>query len=543
MEPLSGTRRPLEQRTLNRTLEDAIENRPEHVALIDENGQLTYAQLWEAARAFAGGYRALGVKRQEPVLLMLDNHIDSVLTWIGLSFNASMETLVNTAYKGRVLNHLIRDSGARFAVIEEHYLPQVLEAADGSLEGIVVRPTKGDEIAPLHGGATQGRPIRIAPFADLLAHAPRDPEVVEPWDLLAILYTSGTTGVSKGALLPHAAAYTTAEFTGRQRPDDVRYVVAPQFHVAGQWGGVYRALIPASTAYVASGFHATTFWEEVRSVGATTSQLVGTMPEFLLRHPAKSDDADNPLREVYMTPVTSDLDVFRSRFGVEVVTGFGSTEGGTFLVDLDADHVTSRRCGREHPDVEVRLVDEHDVEVGIGEVGEAVVRTKLPWTVMVGWNGLPEKTVEAWRNGWLHSGDALRKDDDGVYYFVDRVDDAIRRRGENVSSYEVEVEVAGHPEVREAVAIAVESEYSEDEIKIVVIRVDGSELGEEALVRYLADRMPYFMVPRYVEYVDEFPRTPTQKVRKAELRAGGIGHAWDREQAGLTVTRTGIKRA
>ena len=541
MELQSATRRPLEQRTLNRVLEDAIEQRPEHVALIDENGQLTYTQLWEAATRVAGGYHSLGVKRQEPVLLMLDNHIDSVLAWIGLSFNASVETLVNTAYKGRFLNHLIRDSGARFAVIEEHYLPQVLEAAEDGLERIVVRPTKGDEFAPMHHGTRKGHQTRIVPFTDLSTHSPRGPETVEPWDLLAILYTSGTTGVSKGALLPHAAGYTTAEYTGRQGPDDIRYVVAPQFHVAGQWGGVYRALIPGSSAYVASGFHATNFWDEVRSVGATTSQLVGTMPEFLLRQPVKSDDADHLLREVYMTPVTSELETFRSRFGVEVVTGFGSTEGGTFLVDLDADHVAPRRCGREHPDVEVRLVDEHDMEVVRGDVGEAVVRTKLPWTVMVGWNGLPEKTAEAWRNGWLHSGDALRQEEDGVYYFVDRVDDAIRRRGENVSSFEVEVEVARHPEVREAVAIAVDSEYSEDEIKIVVIREDDSELDEVALIHYLAERMPYFMVPRYVEYVDDLPRTPTQKVKKAELRAVGIGDAWDREKAGITVTRTGIK--
>jgi crotonobetaine/carnitine-CoA ligase len=536
MDLQSEARRPLEERTLNRVLQDAMEQRPEHVALMDGHGHLNYAQLWDAARTIASGYHHLGIARQEPVLLMLDNHIDSALAWTGLSFNASMETLVNTAYKGRFLNHLIRDSGARFAVVEEQYLPQVLEAADGILDGIVVRPTKGDDPAPYHERST-----RVIPFADLSAHGQRGPELVEPWDLLAILYTSGTTGISKGALLPHAAAYTTAEFTGRQGPEDIRYVVAPQFHVAGQWGGVYRALIPGSTAYVASGFHVTTIWDEVRSIGATTTQLVGTMPEFLLRQPTRPDDADNPLREVYMTPVTTDLATFRSRFGVEVVTGFGSTEGGTFLTDLDADNVAPRRCGREHPDVEVRLVDEHDREVEIGEVGEAVVRTKLPWTVMVGWNGLPEKTVEAWRNGWLHSGDALRKDEDGIYYFVDRVDDAIRRRGENVSSYEVEVEVAGHPEVREAIAIAVESEYSEDEIKIMVIREDGSELGEEDLVRYLADRMPYFMVPRFIEYVDDFPRTPTQKVKKAELRAGGIGKAWDREQAGITVTRTGIK--
>jgi crotonobetaine/carnitine-CoA ligase len=537
---VTPSRRKLGERTLNQTLEDAAAQRPSHIALRDAISQLTYSELFDAASRVAGGYHALGVRRQEPVMLMLDNHLDSVLAWVGLSFNASMETLVNTAYKGASLSHLIRDSGARYAVVEEHYLAQVLEVNEGQLEVIVTRPSAGTS-TPQAPAVAHSHDTKIVPYSELLAHPSRGPESVDPWDLLAILYTSGTTGISKGALLPHAAAYTTAEFTGRQGPDDIRYVVAPQFHVAGQWGGVYRALIPASTAYIASGFHASTFWEEVQEVGATTTQLVGTMPEFLLRQPRQTNDHDNPMREIYMTPVTSDLAGFRMRFGVDVVTGFGSTEGGTFLVDDEPDQVAPRRCGREHPDVVIRLVDEHDIEVAPGEAGEAVVRPKLPWIVMAGWHGRPDQTAEAWRNGWLHSGDALRQDSDGVYHFVDRVDDAIRRRGENVSSYEVEVEVVGHPDVLEAAAVAVDSEFSEDEIKIIVIRRDESDLTEESLVRYLADRMPYFAVPRYVEFVDDLPRTPTQKVKKAELRGRGVGAAWDREKAGIIVTRAGLR--
>jgi len=536
----AGGRRPLADRTLNRTIELAVESRPDHLALRDETRQLSYADTWEAASRFAAGYRALGVGRQEPVLLMLDNHVDSALAWLGLSFNASMETLVNTAYKGHYLAHLVNDSGARFAVVEEAYLDRFLEVESDALEAIIVRPSKGDDVLRSSRAPVERRGPRVIPFAALSAYPGAGPEPVSAWDLLAILYTSGTTGISKGAVLAHAAAFTTAEFTGRQGSGDTRYIVAPQFHVAGQWGGVYRALIPGSTAYIASGFHATTFWDEVRETGATTTQLVGAMPEFLLRQPPKPDDRDNPLRDVYMTPVAADVQEFRRRFGVDVVTGFGSTEAGTILVDDDPDKVAPRRCGRAHPDVEVRLVDEHDREVPDGQVGEAVVRPKLPWTVMIRWQGLPERSAEAWRNGWLHSGDALRRDVDGIYYYVDRVDDAIRRRGENVSSFEVELEVAGHPDIREAAAIAVPSEYSEDEIKVVAVRAEGSALTEKDLVLYLAERMPYFMVPRYVEFVDDMPRTPTNKIRKGELRAAGLGRAWDREAAGIVVSRTGV---
>jgi crotonobetaine/carnitine-CoA ligase len=538
----SRARRPLAERTLTRTLERAVEQRPEHLALSDDTTSLTYAATWEEAQRISAGYQFLGLGRQEPMLLMLDSHIDSALAWIGLSFTAAMETLVNTAYKGKFLSHLVNDSRARSAVVEEHYLSQLLEAAGDTLETVIVRPTNGSDLAPVKTRNRECSRAKIVPFAELRAHSPIGPAHVDPWDLIAILYTSGTTGVSKGALLAHAGAYTTAEFTGRQGPDDVRFVVAPQFHVAGQWGGVYRALIPGSTAHIASGFHATTFWDEARRVQATTTQMVGTMAEFLLRRPPRPDDEDNPIREVYMTPVTADLKTFRQRFDVEVVTGFGSTEAGTILIDDEPDQVAPGRCGRPHPDVEVRLVDEHDIEVDAGEVGEAVVRPKVPWTVMVQWHGLPEQSADAWRNGWLHSGDALRQDEDGVYHFVDRVVDAIRRRGENVSSFEVELAVVGHPEVSEAAAIAVDSEYSEDEIKVFVIRQEGSTLTEEALIRYLAYRMPYFMVPRYVEFVGDLPRTPTQKVQKTKLKATGVGSAWDREAAGIVISRSGISR-
>jgi crotonobetaine/carnitine-CoA ligase len=516
-----------------------VETRSNHIALRDEEQSLSYQDLWHAACQFAGGYRALGVQRQEPVLLMLDNHVDSVLSWVGLTFNGSMETLVNTAYRGNMLRHLVGDSGARFAVVEEKYLHRLLDDSGDLLEVVVVRTSKSaDGDSPTFKRSLQlSSGPRVVSMDDIRAGRHNGPEPIDPWDLIAILYTSGTTGRSKGARIPHAHAFTTTEFTGRQGPDDTRYVVAPQFHVAGQWGGIYRAFLCASTAYIASGFHAKSFWDEVRAVGATTTQLVGTMPEFLMLQTPKTDDADNPLREAYMTPVTAAVNEFRLRFGVEVITGFGSTETGCYLIDMDDKDVRPNRCGRKHPDFEVRLVDEHDREVRAGAVGEAVVRPKLPWTTMTEWHGDSVKTVEAWRNGWLHSGDALRVDDQGVYYFVDRIDDAIRRRGENVSSLEVEIEVASHSGVREVVAIAVPSEYAEDEIKVVVILEDGAVLSESALIHYLIDRVPYFMVPRYVEFVEDLPRTSTQKVKKAELRKKGIGAAWDREAAGINVSR------
>jgi crotonobetaine/carnitine-CoA ligase len=199
----------------------------------------------------------------------------------------------------------------------------------------------------------------------------------------------------------------------------------------------------------------------------------------------------------------------------------------------------SPSCGRPLPGYEVRLVDEHDYEVPVGDVGELAVRTDQPWWVCVGYWGMPEKTVEAWRNGWFHTGDGMRRDEDGSYFFVDRQKDAIRRRGENVSSFEVESLVNQHEAVAESAAVAVETAPGEQEIKICVVAVPGAELDPGALIEFLIPRMPRFMVPRFVELVDALPKTEaTLRVQKVKLREHALNdNTWDREAAGIVVPR------
>ena len=313
----------------------------------------------------------------------------------------------------------------------------------------------------------------------------------------------------------------------------------PQFHIAGQWGGVYRALIAGATAYVASGFHVSTFWDEIRSIGATTTQLVGTMASFLTAPEASPSDADNPLREIHMIPVVPDVEGFAKRFGVSMVTAFGNTELGTVLMNPDA--VEYRGVGKVRAGYEAMIVDEHDVEVPRGRPGELVIRATLPWTTMIGYQGEPEKTADAYRNGWLHGGDALYQDEEDNFFFVDRMDDSIRRRGENVSSLEVELHLNQHPAVLESAVVAVPSEHLEDEIKAVVVLTGTIDVDEEALFRFLADRLPYFMVPRFFEILPELPKTPTAKVRKVELRTRDTGTVWDSTKAGLKLTRGGYQ--
>ena len=238
-----------------------------------------------------------------------------------------------------------------------------------------------------------------------------------------------------------------------------------------------------------------------------------------------------------MVPLTGDAPAFTERFGVDIYTIFNMTEISSPVVS-EANPTKIGTCGKARSGVEVRLVDKNDCEVPVGEIGEMLVRTDRPWAMNSGYNANPEATAEAWRNGWFHTGDAFRRDEDGYFYFVDRVKDAIRRRGENISSFEVEADVCRHPAVREAAAIAVPSEYSEDEVMVVVAPVPGQAIDPRELAEFLIDTMPYFMVPRYIRLLDELPKTPSAKVMKTELRAEGITEdTWDREAAGLRVRR------
>jgi len=279
------------------------------------------------------------------------------------------------------------------------------------------------------------------------------------------------------------------------------------------------------------------FWEVVRKTESTVLFLLGVMATFLMKRPPSPDDRRHKVRCAFMVPLTDDAPAFKERFNIDIYTIFNMTEISSPIVS-EPNPTKRGTCGRARPGVEVRLVDDHDCEVPTGTVGEMLVRTDRPWGMNSGYNGNPEATAKAWANGWFHTGDAFRRDEDGYFYFVDRMKDAIRRRGENISSFEVETEVCAHPDVREAAAIGVPSELSEDDVMIVVAAVPGRSIDHVGLANFLLKRMPYFMVPRYIRIVDELPKTPSAKVLKADLRRAGVtGDTWDREAAGLRARR------
>jgi crotonobetaine/carnitine-CoA ligase len=508
---------PLDERTFTSVIAAHVARQPDKMAVRDPTRALGYGALYEESLAVAGGLDNLGVGRGESVLLMLDNHLDGIIAWWALALTGRVEVPVNTAYKGSIFVHVVNNSGARAIVIEREYLPVLAEAADRlpRLERVIVRGEIGSMALPGH--------MKISAWAEL--RGPRAaPASLEPWDLMGIMYTSGTTGPSKGVRVTHAHAYGYAApaVLGRAHKDDVSLVTLPLFHIGGQWAGVYNSLIAGGGSVVLPRFSATSYWDDVRAYGCTYTLMLGAMANFLFQQPQRDDDRRHGMKNVLMVPVAPQLEEFKRRFGVDSVgTAYGLTEGSTVLI-APTGQAKPGTVGVPRGDFEVRLVDEHDVETPKGRVGELVIRTREPWSVMDGYHDMPEATVKAWRNQWLHTGDAFRVDEDGQYVFVDRMKDAMRRRGENVSSFEVEREIMEHPAVLEAAVVAVPSAATEDDILACVVLRDGSALGAEELLSFLDARLPYFMVPRYIEFMGELPKTPTAKIRKQALRERGV---------------------
>jgi carnitine-CoA ligase len=461
--------------------------------------------------------RRLGVERGEYVGIMLPNGADWLRAWWGLVALGAVMVPINPALRGISLQHVVADANLRKVIA-----PADLTARfDGHCDGVTVI----DPVVLCDGDSS---PIVLDP-------------PLRPWDIHTVNYTSGTTGAPKGVLTTYQHSYSAALHNDwRATPEDVLLTTSPLFHCGGQVIST-GAWLGGGCVALRDSFRASNFLEVVRESGATKTLLVGTMAAVLNATPERPDDADNPLRMLMIVPMIPDAAKFGRRFGVdELVVAFGMTEAGTGMVARDAAVERPGTSGRVRPGAELRLVDENDCEVPIGTPGELVLRTDQPWEITVGYLNQPEATARSWRNGWFHTGDQFVMDQDGYLYFTDRIKDSIRRRGENISSFEVERDVATHPDVAEVACVAASDAYGGDEVKVFIVTRADRRIDPEQLVHFLIPRMPHYTVPRFIEFIDELPKTPTMRVRKVELRARGNGAGtWDREAAGIIVTREG----
>lgn len=520
-------------RTLARAFDRAVERVPDKTAFIEHDGrEWTYAQAREEMLRAGAGIVAQGIEVQEPVALMLDNSFDFLTVAFGLGLTRRAQVPVNTAYKGDFLAHVLRDSGVRMLVIEGHYLDRLaaVESEVPDLSIVVVRGGGGEALA--------GTRFTVLSFSELFAASSAQEAQSLPEDLMAIMYTSGTTGRSKGVEVSHVHAYTYASREDAARPtsDDRILVMLPMFHLAGQWYGAYQSVIAMATAVIQPAFSSSRFWGWIRDFGITELVMLGAVAEMLQQAEPQPDDAEHPLTFAVMAPLASDIDGFRRRFGTEVGAVYGMSEIGAVMYS-DPPDVAAAEAGRARKGYRLRLVDENGREVPDDVPGELVVKPDSPLQVMRGYHGLPDKTAETIVDGWVHTGDIFRRDESGHYYFVDRRKDALRRRGENISSFEVERAINSFPAVYESAVVAVPAEMGEDEIKAVVVSRQDRVLDAPGLIGFLSERIPHFMVPRYVEVVASLPKTPTQKVRKHELRRPVDATVWDREAAGIRLDR------
>lgn len=519
-------------------LERWAQSQPDKVFAIFADGETwTYAQTLREAITTANALRSLGVRQGERVLVWLPNSADCLRAWLGLNFLGAVFVPVNLAYRGNLLRHAVRLSEARLGLIHADLHQRLGEVDLGGLEEIVVLGGTGQEVAGLK--VRQSGAFRSADVAPPALERP-----IAPWDMQSIIFTSGTTGPSKGVMSSYMHLYSMAKAAPFLRSDDRYMVNLPLFHSGGVMP-VTAMLIHGGSIVMVDAFDTNTFWDTVRANDITTVILLGVMGGFLLKRPPSPDDKAHPLRTCTYVPLNDTAPQFHERFGTEVHTHFNMTEISMPIVS-DPNPSALGSAGKVRAGVEVRIVDENDCEVPVGAIGELVVRTECPWALNHGYAANPEATAAAWRNGWFHTGDGFRKDAEGNFYFVDRLKDAIRRRGENISSFEVESEVLSHPSVREAAAVAVKSEIAEDEVMAVVALKEGADFDPAELIEFLRSRMAHFMIPRFVRVVDALPRTPTAKIEKVKLREAGLTEdTWDREKAGIVVKRekVGVKNA
>jgi crotonobetaine/carnitine-CoA ligase len=522
---------------LRYALERNARAKPDDIFAAFEGGERwTFGETLQQVESLAGNLHELGVRQGDHVVLVLPTSPPALRAMFAINYLGAVYVPVNPALKGSSLEHVLQNAGAAFAIVHDSVLDRILAAAPPALKTIV-RSSDETAAAPPGGITIHSASMLTKPAAP----PPPPPKPIQPFDTQSIIYTSGTTGRSKGVLSSYMHSYSCVgpDAWNCLTADDRQLLHMPIFHIGGAFIATVALCVGSSIAVV-SHFRTEAFWDQVRGLEVTSAFLLGAMATFLLKQPPDARDRDHKLRMVFIVPLGQSGRAFRERFGVDVFTLFNMTEICTPLIS-GANPAKDSICGRPRAGVEVRLVDENDCSVGDGEVGQLILRTEAPWAMNHGYNNNPQATADAWRNGWFHTGDAFIRDADGDYRFVDRLKDAIRRRGENISSYEIEVELLSHPAVREAAAIPVPSEFSEDEVLVVLAPASGASIDPEDIIRHLLPRLARHMVPRFIRVIDELPKTPTAKVEKHLLRAEGLtADTWDRERAGIVILRETI---
>tara|TARA_B100000686_G_scaffold117894_1_gene125065 strand:- start:1446 stop:3140 length:1695 start_codon:yes stop_codon:yes gene_type:complete len=498
---------------------------------------LTFAEVNKAANQIANSLRELGVEKGDKVSVYMPNSLEICLAWFGILKNGSVMVPVNTAYVMDFLQYIIESSDSKLIIIAEEYMERLanIQTRIPLVDNVVVWPRNGGDEIETAGYVTK-KCMSWNNFVNQGSDS--EPEVeVTHLDHARLMYTSGTTGKSKGVVRPCAADYSSAQNYASImdiNPDDTVFTCLPLFHSNAMVMGVYPAMIRGAKVVVEEKYSASKFWKWMKDFEVTKFNLVGVMSYFMWNAPVVPEEKEHKVKLVLGSPAPHDIiEPFMERFNILFMEGYGLTEVGqcTFMRPGDPFRVGS--CGKESPGYEIKIVNpETDEELPRNTPGELVLRPRIPNICLHYYYKMPEKTVSDFRNLWFHTGDLCRMDEDGYIFFMDRVKDYIRRRGENISSFEVENLISTHPNIEESAAIAVkldeQGRHSEDELMIVIVLKEGKDLNPNELIEFLKPIMPKFMIPRFVRFRDSLPKTPTNRVQKVKLREEGITKdTWD----------------
>ncbi len=562
---MSSTGTPDDPPTIGAWIRHKAEVNGERRALTVEGRDKSYVGVHLDSDRLAAGLVSLGLEPGDRSCLMMQNSLECIDAWFAMTKAAVVEVPINQAYRGHLLEYLVAQSRSRAVVCDAEYLDRIAEAARSlpDLEHVVVNRPPGPNATgtpefPGHvtggaptradgrGGSATGTPefpghVTVHELADLyLGSSPPEP-AIDYRNTAVILYTSGTTGPSKGVMLSHEAnlnlARHTVDLVG-YHADDVLYTAFPLFHINAKYTSVMCAMEADARLVMDRRFSASRFWDRCRADGITAFNYQGGLLMMLWKQPERPDDADNPVRNGFGAPCPVEIwERFEERFGVHLTEVYGMTEAAIATENRRGVRRIGT-AGRESALYHVAVVDSEDRPVPAGTAGEIVVRPKKPYVMFDHYFDMADATVEAFRNLWFHTGDRGRLDSDGYLTFIDRMKDCVRRRGENISSYEVEAVINTCEAVLESAVIGVPSELGEEEVMAVVVLKADHELSEVALLDFCVPRMAHFAVPRFVRWANELPKTPSERVQKFKLREQGITpDTWDREQSGYVVPR------
>jgi carnitine-CoA ligase len=504
------------------------------VALRFASREISYTELDRETDRVANGLARAGIAPGDRVACLLLNTPEFPLLWFGAAKRGAILVPLNTALKGEILRYELADSAPAGLVIDrrlwEAYAP--LRDSVG-----IPREWVADVVATQEPTPPGTASFTTLPSSDAAESLPS----IRPSDPVSIMYTSGTTGPPKGAIIPHQKQITTPIEIGlrsRLEPDSVLFTALPLFHCNAQEMTVLTAILNDLTAALDERFHASAFWETAARYRASHVSLLISMINVLYKQPERPTDRMHTVRTALTAGTTRAIWAdFERRFGLTIVELYGMTECGCTTLMNPPAAIRVGSVGTPLGFVEADVVDDHDRPVPPDTRGELVVRPSRPFTMFSGYHNKPEKTVEAWRNLWFHTGDYVTRDADGYYYFVDRKKDVIRRRGENLAPYDVESVLNRHPAVFESVVVGVPSPLGEEDVKAFVQLRPGVEVDPKELFEFCVTNLPFFMVPKYLEFLDEIPKTANQKAQRFVLRERRGGTEHDRDKLGIVLVR------